>query len=270
MRERIKLFDAHNGDIFLIVLATLFQQVVINLTRTHHHTLHAFRIEVIDFTDGRQEGAVRQLIQAGDRQRMAQQRFRRHHHQRTTHPAQRLTTQHVIHLSRSRRYAHLHVLLSAKLQITLQTRGGVLRTLPFITVRQQHHQATHPAPFLFARGDELVDNHLRAVGEVTELRFPDGQGARFRCGIAIFEGQYRFFRQHGVPDAEAALPVVDMLQRSPGRPVGLVVDHRVAMEEGAATGVFTGQANRDPFVNQRSVSQRFCAAPVERFFPVRH
>ena len=216
MRERIKLFDAHNGDIFLIVLATLFQQVVINLTRTHHHTLHAFRIEVIHFTDGRQEGAVSQFVQAGDRQRMAQQRFRRHDHQRTTHPAQRLTTQHVIHLSRGRRYAHLHVLLSAKLQITFQTRGGVLRALPFVTVRQQHHQATHPAPFLLTGGDELVDHHLCAVGEVTELCFPDGQRARFRRGIAVFECQYRFFRQHGVPDAEGALSVMDMLQRRIG------------------------------------------------------
>ncbi|WP_249444063.1 hypothetical protein, partial [Escherichia coli] len=26
-------------------------------------------------------------------------------------------------------------------------------------------------------GDELVDNHLCTVGEVTELCFPDGQGA---------------------------------------------------------------------------------------------
>ena len=38
------------------------------------------------------------------------------------------------------------VLLSTKLQITFQTRGGVLRPR-LVTVRQQHHQTTHPAPF---------------------------------------------------------------------------------------------------------------------------
>jgi hypothetical protein len=42
-------------------------------------------------------------------------------------------------------------------------------------VRQQHHQTAHPAPLLLAGADELVDHHLRAVGEVAELRFPDGQ-----------------------------------------------------------------------------------------------
>ena len=193
MRERVELLDTHNGDIVLIVLTTLFQQVVINLTRTHHYALHALRIKLVDFTDGWQEGAVRQFFEAGNRQRMTQQGFRRHHDQRTTHPAQRLTTQHVVNLCRGRRYAHLHVLLSAKLQITFQTRGGVLRPLPFVTVRQQHHQTTHPAPFLFARGDELVDNHLSTVSEVTELCFPDSQSAWFCGGITVFKRQHGFF-----------------------------------------------------------------------------
>ena len=108
---------------------------------------------------------------------MAQQGFWRHDYQRTAHTAQRLTTQHVVNLSRSGRHANLHVLLGAELQITLQTRGGMLRPLSFIAVRQQHHQTAHTAPLLLTGGDELVDNHLRTVGEVTELRFPDSQGA---------------------------------------------------------------------------------------------
>lgn len=124
---------------------------------------------------------------------MAQQGFWRHDHQRTAHTAQRLTTQHVVNLSRSGRHANLHILLGAELQITLQTRGGVLRTLSFIAVRQQHHQTAHTAPLLLTGGDELVDDDLRTVGEVTELRFPDGQGAGFCGGVAVFEGQNRFF-----------------------------------------------------------------------------
>lgn len=79
-------------------------------------------------------------------------------------------------------------------------------------MRQQHDQTTHAAPLLLAGGDELVDNDLRTVGEVTELRFPDGQGAWFSGGVAVFEGQYRFFRQYGVPDFELTLTVVDVLQ----------------------------------------------------------
>ncbi len=201
---------------------------------------------------------------------MAQQRLRRHHHQRTAHTAQRLTTQHMVNLCRGGRYANLHVLLSAQLQIAFQTRGGVLRALPFVAVRQQHHQTAHPAPFLFARGDELINHHLRAVGEVAELRFPDGQRTRLCGGVTVFERQHGFFRQHRVPDAELALAVVHMLQRGIGRTVALVMDNRVTVEEGAATGVFTGQAHRNAFVNQGGISQVFSAAPIEQLLAGGH
>ena len=270
MRERIELLYTHDSDIFLVVLTALFQQIVINLTRAQDNTLHRFRVEVIDFTDGRQEGAVRQFVQAGDRQRMAQQRFRRHHHQRTTHTAQRLTTQHVVNLSRSRWHTNLHILFSTQLQIAFQTRGGVLRALAFVAVRQQHDQATHPAPLLLAGADELIDHHLSAVSKVTKLRFPDSQGARFRSGVAVFERQHRFFRKHGVPDFEMLLAVMHMLQRRVGRTVHLVMNHGMAVEERTATGVFTGQANRNPFINQRGVSQVFRRPPVEQLLAGGH
>ncbi|MNI80816.1 hypothetical protein D3C73_1373790 [compost metagenome] len=73
MRERIKLFDAHNGNIFLTILAALLQQVVINLTRTHYNALHAFRIQFINLANGWQERTVSQFVQRGHRQRMTQQ-----------------------------------------------------------------------------------------------------------------------------------------------------------------------------------------------------
>ncbi len=44
-------------------------------------------------------------------------------------------------------------------------------------MRQQHHQTAHPAPFLLAGGDELVNHYPpRAVGKIAKLRFPDSQG----------------------------------------------------------------------------------------------
>ena len=47
--------------------------------------------------------------------------------------------------------------------------------LPFIAVREEHDKAAAPAPFGFARCDELVDDHLhpemeRALGEVLGWR----------------------------------------------------------------------------------------------------
>jgi hypothetical protein len=39
-------------------------------------------------------------------------------------------------------------------------------------VRQQQHEAVGAQPLGLAGGDVLVDDDLRAVGEVAELRFP--------------------------------------------------------------------------------------------------
>ena len=63
---------------------------------------------------------------------------------------------------------------------------------------------------------------------------------------------------------------MDVLQRRVSGTVRLVVDHRVAVEEGTATGVFARQANRNAFINQRGVSEVFRAAPVEQFLTGSH
>src|SRR3546814_8810009 len=82
---------------------------------------------------------------------------------------------------------HLHIVLGAELQIALDAGGGVLRPLPLVAMRQQHDDARQPQPLRLARGDELVDDNLRAVGEVAELRLPGHQRARIGQRIAILE-----------------------------------------------------------------------------------
>ena len=69
----------------------------------------------------------------------------------------------------------------------------MLRALAFVSMRQQQRQATYTAPFHFAGADELVDHNLRAVGEITELRFPNYELIWLRCGVAVFETEHRFF-----------------------------------------------------------------------------
>src|SRR5256885_7113116 len=47
------------------------------------------------------------------------------------------------------------------------------------------------SPLDLARGDELVDHDLSAVGEVAELRFPDHQRVGRGAGEAVLEAQHR-------------------------------------------------------------------------------
>ena len=92
-----------------------------------------------------------------------------------------------------------------QLQIPLDARARVLRPLPLIAMRQQHHQAREQVPLRLARRDELVDDDLRAVGEVAELRLPQHQRLRIVARVAVLEAQHRGLRQHRVVDLERGL-----------------------------------------------------------------
>jgi len=83
----------------------------------------------------------------------------------------------------------------------------MFRALPFIAVRQQHHEAVGAQPFRFARGNELIDHHLRAVGEVTELPLPQDERVGRLAGIAIFEAQHAELAERTVEDLKAAVEV---------------------------------------------------------------
>ena len=77
--------------------------------------------------------------------------------------------------------------------------------LALIAVRQEADQGRQAQPLPLASGDELVEDNLRAIGEVAELRLPERQRIRLGQRIAVLEAEHRLFRQHRVDDFEARL-----------------------------------------------------------------
>ena len=63
----------------------------------------------------------------------------------------------------------------------------MLGPLPLITVREQQDQTAHAQPFRLAPAQELVDDHLRAIGEIAELCLPQHQATRIGEAVAVFE-----------------------------------------------------------------------------------
>ena len=90
---------------------------------------------------------------------------------------------------------------------------------------QQQHEARHAQPFALTGRDELVDDYLRAVGEVAELCFPQHQRVRLGQAVAIFEAEHRLLRQHGVDDFEVRLILGKMFERREFLLVHLVHQH---------------------------------------------
>src|SRR5215470_19442014 len=99
----------------------------------------------------------------------------------------------------------------------------MLRSLSFVTVRQQHDEAAHAQPFGLAGTQELVDDDLRAIGKIAELRLPQHQGARIGEAVAVFEADDGGFGKRAVDDLEWRLPRTDMVDRDIAC-FGLLVD----------------------------------------------
>jgi hypothetical protein len=85
--------------------------------------------------------------------------------------------------------ADLDVVAGGELEVALDAGAGMLGTLAFIAVREQQRDAAEQPPFVFGGGDELIDDDLRAVGEVAELRFPQDERFRVVAAVAVFEAE---------------------------------------------------------------------------------
>src|SRR5512141_2644365 len=95
-----------------------------------------------------------------------------HQNQRAASSAQRLPPENVIVLSRSRRIRDIHVRLRSGLKESLEARTGMLRPLTFVPVRKQQRHAGILSPLRVVRDDELIDDRLRHIHDITELSFP--------------------------------------------------------------------------------------------------
>ena len=144
---------------------------------------------------------------------MAQQALRGHHHQRLTEVALHLAAQEVKELGWCRAVGYLDIVLSAQLQKALQPGARVFGPLALIAVGQEQHQAVHALPLGLGRGEELIDDDLGTVGEVTELRLPDHQGLRVIQAVAELKAHSGKLRQGAVVEAEGCLSFTKMAQR---------------------------------------------------------
>ncbi len=138
-----------------------------------------------------------------------------------------------------------------------------------MAVRQQQHHGGQLTPLGLTGADELVDDRLGAVDEVTELRLPQHQRVGVADGVAVLEADRGELGQRRVIDQElaAARSAVggggQQLQRGELRAVLMVDDHRVPLREGAAAGVLPGQPDQLALGHQRSQRQQFGERPVD-------
>ena len=146
----------------------------------------------------------------------------------------------------------------------------MFRPLAFKAMGQEHHEAGHPEPFAFARRDELVEHDLRAVGEVAELGFPEGERVGFGEGIPVFEAEDGVFGEHRIDDLVARLAFADGVQGVVAF-LGILVHQRgVALRERAAGAVLPCEADGVAFEHEGPEGHGLGGGPVEALAGFEH
>ena len=142
----------------------------------------------------------------------------------------------------------------------------MLRPLSLLPVRKQQHQPARLPPLRFRRHQELVDDHLRAIGEIAELRFPQHQRQRIGHAVAELETHHREFRQRTVVHLEARLTGRQVRQRHVHAVAFVIVILDVTLAERAASAVLSAQPHRRPFEHQAPERQHLRQRPVDPRF----
>src|SRR5436190_7525550 len=271
-REGIELLDAHERHGVDGALAARGEELVVDLAAAEQDAPHPAALDrdpglgraaERDVVDHGPEPALRQLFERRDAELVAEQALRAHEDERLAEAPVHLAAEGVEVLPWRGQVADLHVVLGAELEEALEARARVLGALALVAVREEQHEAAHALPLRLRAGEELVDDHLRAVDEVAELRLPDDQPARVGEAHAELEAEDGVLGQHAVDDAERHLVAPDVVERNVAVAGLDVVEDGVALAEGAAAGVLPAHADRDALEQERADGERLGAAPVD-------
>src|SRR6266480_2554808 len=217
-REGVELLDAHERHGVDGALAARGEELVVDLAAAEQDAPRPAALDrdpglgraaERDVVDQRPEPALRQLLERRDAELVAEQALRGHQHERLPEAPMHLAAEDVEVLRRRGQVADLHVVLGAELEEALEARARVLGALALVAVREEQHEAAHALPLRLRAGEELVDDHLRAVDEVAELRLPDDQPARVGEAHAELEAEDGVLGQHAADGERLGAAPVD-------------------------------------------------------------
>src|SRR5579862_2573849 len=257
--ERVELLETDQGDRIGLAFAARGEERIVDLAAREQDAPHACRVgrhprlRRTGERDVVEHGVKRPVREVGDRRHaelVPEEALRGHDDERLPEAAVHLAPERVEVLRRGGEVADLEVVLGAELEPALEPRARVLRPLSLVAVRQQNDEPAHPLPLRLGARDELVDDHLRAVHEVAELRLPADEPPRVRQADAELEPEDGVLREHAVEDAELLLLAADVVERDVALAGLDVVQDGVPLAERAACRVLAGEPDREAFDEQ--------------------
>lgn len=152
--------------------------------------------------------------------------------------------------------------LRGQLKITLHAARGVLWSLSIISVWKGHNKTGTLHPLNLTGSDELINDTLSVVGEVTELGLPHDEGVWGGERVTVLESKDTELREGRVGDDKLALVLGDVLEWSPGLLGLLVVENSVTLGEGTTLNILTGDTDVVTLADKSTEGQSLSSGPV--------
>ncbi len=153
---------------------------------------------------------MRAIFQRGNHFRVTQQAFRRENNQRLAPVANRLSSQHMKILRGRGGLDDLNVVLGCERKNL--SRRALECSVPCLQIRAATiTRVPTVAAIAFRAGDELVNDDLRGIRKITELRFPKRQRFRAIEAVTIFKTEGAGFAKRAVDNFHGRLFGREML-----------------------------------------------------------
>src|ERR1700761_6538998 len=146
----------------------------------------------------------------------------------------------------------------------------MLRPLSFITVREKNDNAAQQSPLVLARRDELVDDDLRTVGKIAELRLPHHQRFGIIAAVAVLKAEHSSLREDRVIHLKLRLIIRKIIQRNQRLFILDIDQHTMSLIEGAALAVLSAQAHRRSLHQQRANGNSFSHSVIKWLLALPH
>src|SRR5262245_59815524 len=138
------------------------------------------------------------------------------------------------------------------------------------SVRQKQNNRAQPMPFVLSAGDELINDHLSSVDEVTELGLPENEAIRTIETVTVLKTQNPYFRERTIINLYRRLFRGHVLKGNIRMSVLVIVEHGVSLAEGTAGAILSGEAHAVTIASKAGEGQRLSGSPVQMSFPLGH
>lgn len=160
------------------------------------------------------------------------------------------------------------LILIAKKEISLSSARRMLRSLTIISMRKKHDQTILDIPFGFSRADELINDYLSTVCEISELSLPKSQSIWMGLCVTKFVSEHSKLREMRIRCNEFSSSFLfkflgnNLIDRIIISIFILIENMGMSMTESSSFNILAWDSHVITVLDKGSESQSFSSTPI--------